>query len=95
MDRAPKRVRMPATNQTNIVKDVEYIYRAMVVGTRKIPEPIMVPTLIIVASRRVRVRFIKDLSYWHKKLESTKICYDKHRVLCIYIRDTDLIDLIG
>jgi hypothetical protein len=59
MDRAPKRVRMPATNQTNIVKDVEYIYRAIVVGTRNIPEPMMVPTLIIVESRRVRVRFIQ------------------------------------
>ncbi len=73
MERAPKRVRMPATSQTSTTRDVECMYRAMVAGTRKIPEPMMVPKLIIVESRRVRVRFIIELSYRHRTSEYIQI----------------------
>ena len=51
-DRAPKRLTTPPRIQTNVTNDVDGRRNAMVLGTMKMPEAIMLPTLIIVESRR-------------------------------------------
>jgi hypothetical protein len=55
-DRAPNRLINPPKTQTASIKDVEPVSRAIVAGTIKIPEPIIPPALIMVASSKVRTR---------------------------------------
>jgi hypothetical protein len=51
-DRAPHMVRNPPTNHTSNTAAKECRRAAMMLGTRKIPDPMVVPTTTATASKR-------------------------------------------